>query len=150
MWNKNNCTASYWILLYVSLYIAVSAKIMSTRRVGVYYVELNTIVRLVMKSTRGFLTPGRLRLVIPLDPDWQCDCPGVYEAILGETYFITGVVESVTTSLIPVGYVLKVDHKSLITPWKETIVEDMVKNKEAYPRLTLRPSWHVYKLIRDL
>lgn len=130
---------------YFLLYIVVSAKVMKTRLLGVLYVEVVTFVRLVMKSIRTYVTPGRLLLAVPLDPDWQCNCPGVEEITIGETYLFTGVVQRESHWLTPAGYVLKVYHESLVMPWSETILDGIVKNKTAYPRLIFRPNLDVYK-----
>lgn len=102
------------------------------------------MVQLVMKSIKRYLTPGRLLIAIPLNPDWMCDCPGVENITIGDNYLITGVVQP-DKIIQPPGYVLKVYHESLITPWKETILDDMVNNKTEYPKLKFLPHLKVYR-----
>ena len=124
-------------------YIVIRGVVVDTERMGVNYVAVKTMVQLVMKSTHTFLTPGKLVIAVPLDPDWMCGCPGVDDFEFGESYMITGRVHKESNRS---GYVLKVYHKSLVTPWHEEILGDMVHNKSEYHRLTFRPNLEVYKL----
>ena len=119
---------------------------MDTRLLGASYVEVVTMVHLVMKNKRTFLTPGKLLVAVPLDVDWACGCPGVKNFTIGDTYLITGYVQPTHYQLVASGYVLKVDHNSIVMPWSEIILDDMVKNKAAYPGLIFRPNLMVYRI----
>ena len=118
---------------------------LKTRLLGVSYVEVVTTVHLVMKNNHTIVTPGKLLIAVPLDPNWQCDCPGVEHFTIGDTYLITGVVQPVHYRLTSASYILKVDHNSVVMPWSETILDDMVKNKTAYPGLIFRPNLDFYR-----
>lgn len=110
---------------------------------GVDHVAVVTMVQLVMKSTHTFLTPGKLELAVPLDPDWMCKCPGVDDFHIGDSYLITGKVQKRKASKSK--HILKVYHDSLVVPWNEKILDDMEHNKTQYHRLTFRPTLPVYK-----
>lgn len=111
---------------------------------GVDYVAVEIMVQLVMKSTRTYLTPGKLVIAVPLDPDWMCDCPGVDHFQIGDSYLITGFVKQTKSSKS--GYVLKVYHRSLVMLWnEEEILGDMVNNRTEYHNLKFLPRLKVYK-----
>ena len=119
---------------------------METRLLGASYVEVVTSVHLVMKNKGRSLTPGKLLIAVPLDVDWPCGCPGVKNFTIGDTYLITGFVQPTHYQLKPSGYVLKVDHNSIVMPWSERILDDMVKNRAAYPGLIFRPNLKLYRM----
>ena len=106
------------------------------------YVGLVIKVQLVMKSINIFLTPGKRVLAVPLDPDWMCGCPGVKNLQIGETYLITGRMQRASNRS---GYILEVNHKSLVIPWYEELLDDMEQNKSQYQDLIFRPSLTQYK-----
>ena len=118
---------------------------MNTYYLGVNRVAVVTIVYLVMKSMQIFVTPGKLTVGVPLDPDWMCDCPGVYDFRIGSDLLITGIVEK--KPVIQPGYIMKVYHGSLVKSWNEKILDDMVKNKAEYNGLKFLPSLSLYKIL---
>jgi len=116
-----------------------------TRLLGINHVGVVIVVQLVMKSINTFLTPGKLVIAVPLDPNWMCDCPGVEQFKVGDSYLITGTVEPKKSNRS--GYILQVDHKSLVIPWNEGLLDDMVENHKKYNKLKLRPSYTLYKIL---
>ena len=134
--------------MYVCMYVytVVRAKVLKTYLLGESHVGVVTTVHLVMKNKRTYLTPGKLVVAVPLDPNWECDCPGVEDFAIGHIYLITGVVQPIHYRLTSASYILKIDHNSLVMPWSETILDDMVKNKTAYPGLIFRPILDVYRI----
>ena len=107
-----------------------------------HYIKVTVMVRMVMKSVCVYLTPGALDLAVPFYPEWECECPGAEYFRVGKTYLFTGVSEYKPKLL---SKFLKVHHKSLVMPWSETILDDMVKNSTAYPGLIFRPSLKLYE-----
>ena len=105
------------------------------------FVAVEVMVQLVMKSTRT-ATPGKLRLTVRLDRDWMCDCPGADDFHIGETYLITGFVRHAKRKS---GYEVRVNHNSIVVPWSEDILDDMVKKKKEYQGLRFVPSLDTYR-----
>ena len=115
-----------------------------TRLMGVTHVQVVLMVQLVMKSTpHVMLTPGRMVIAVPLRSSWECDCPGVHNFELGSNYFITGFLTLEPSSK---SYLLEVNHKSLVTEWKESILDEMVAHKSDYRHLRLLPHLRLYKM----
>ena len=111
---------------------------------GVTHVEVVLMVQLVMKSIpRVMLTPGRMVIAVPLRSNWECDCPGVHNFERGGNYFITGFLTLEPSSK---SYLLEVNHKSLVTKWKESILDEMVAHKSDYRHLRLLPYLKLYKM----
>ena len=118
---------------------------------GANHIEVETRVQLVMKTRRAIMiTPGKLSLVILINPNWMCDCPGVSDIEIDSTYLITGFVRHTHTNKN--GYELRINQNSIVKPWQENIVDDMESdmknhnNKEAvYHGLRFVPSLIVYR-----
>ena len=99
---------------------------------GTTHVKVVFMVQLIMKSTPRLYTPGGLFTYVPLRESWVCDCPGRYELEQHETYLVTGFVEPVRN----VNRVV-IDHRSIVRRWHETILVDILANKDEYPNLSL-------------
>lgn len=112
---------------------------------GINHVGVVIVVQLVMKSINTFITPGKLVIAIPLDPNWMCNCPGVEQFKIGNSYLVTGKVVAKKSSRS--GYILQVDHSSLVIPWYEGLLDDMVENETKYDKLKFRPSYTLYKIL---
>ena len=108
------------------------------------YVAVEVMVQLVMKSTR-MVTPGKLLLTVQIDRNWMCDCPGVSDFHIGETYIITGFMRHVKRKLKKSGYEVRVNHNSIVKPWREGILDKIVKKEKEYHGLKFVPSLNVYK-----
>lgn len=114
----------------------VCGKITGTKLMGVDYVAVEAMVQLVMKSTHTHVTPGKLTIAVPLDPDWMCNCPGVNDLQVGKSYLITGKVNSEKHVVC---------HQDLVTHCDDKILEDMEKHKKKYHRLKFMPSLSIYR-----
>ena len=122
--------------------VVVRGKIKETSVLNVEYIAIKVMVQLVMKNTHKYLTPGNLDLVVPLR-DWMCECPGADELRVNENYLITGKVHK-SEKLKSNKLVLRVNHHSLVRPWKEEILLDMEENGNEYHKLKFRPNLRVY------
>ena len=120
-------------------------KVLTTSLMGANHVLVEAMVQLVMKSRRAIMiTPGKLSLVIRLDRNWMCNCPGASDIEVDNTYLITGFVRHAHTNRN--AYELRINQNSIIKPWKENIVDDMDKNKEAvYHGLKFIPKLTLYR-----
>lgn len=106
------------------------------------FVAVETMVRLVMKRRMREVTPGKLRLTVRIDRGWMCNCPGPDDLHINETYLITGFVKH--TKRNKPGYELRVNHNSIVAPWSEDILDDMVKKRQEYHGLRFKPNLNQY------
>ena len=126
--------------------MVVRGRVLRTRLMGVTHVLVVLMVQLVMKSTGVILTPGRMVVAVPLRSGWECDCPGVRNFEVKETYLITGFLTKKSFNKSS-KYLLEVNHNSLVTQWKESILDNMVAHKSDYPNLKLVPSLELYRML---
>jgi len=125
--------------MYFSLSV-LRAKLLRTELFGVTHVRTVLFVHVIMKMTKRRYTPGPLHTFVPLHESWVCNCPGRKELERDETYLITGFMEHLRD-----GYKMVIDHRSIVRRWHETILVDMLANKEEYHGLSLTPSLSNYK-----
>ena len=93
-----------------------------------------------MKSITWPYSIGALPIYVPLYDSWMCDCPGRKELRRNETYLITGYEEEIEPDL----YLIVVDHRSIVRRWHDTILVDILANKDQYSNLVLVPTLRDY------